>query len=482
MAPTPPAVRKLLSLLPFPLLPTLFAMVALAWAGCAGRSPAPSLPSPSNAALAPANPGEVATPEEAQLALQELEDEFERRLASTGSSLYTWAASAKEREAALQMQVRLNAALDQAMNHPEWWTALAQTWTLQQRLADYLREGGPGEAYIGPAGQTQVSAMANDLLETTEATALSLLGVEGAQALAQQVATAAKADPMVGLFSQASATSASASRYSWANLGNEMLRAGIDLGRTPLSAVKALGQGASEALDSPSTLRRLLEVIGDLPRNFRLEMTILAEDLATNDSVTTTVLALERASFASEEAARALDRLSSATARLPEDTARLIQQLAAEQENLRATLEETRRLVEAARPVADSLALTAENLKLGATELRIMTRGEEHSSASETTYEGRPFNILEYEVTARSLATAAESLKEALQETRGLVNEHALADSLSSTGHQAEESARRLMDRLFLWMAGLIALTGSTIAGVTVLRARSGRSQSSNGP
>lgn len=202
----------------------------------------------------------------------------------------------------------------------------------------------------------------------------------------------------------------------------------INLPMSPFRALEGVGSGAAAIHDFNDTALRFSRIVEGLPQQMRWQSSLLLYDVESRESLVRVLAELE--SFA--ESAR---RLAAVAERLPAD----LELALGGSEGVLAQAQQT--LLTAER-VVEPLRATAEQVALAGTSWAPIFEGDGDPDA-------RPFDIREYEATARSIGAAAAELSGLAADLGGLMEAPGLAttlDGISASVSGAESSGRSVVD------------------------------------
>jgi hypothetical protein len=234
------------------------------------------------------------------------------------------------------------------------------------------------------------------------------------------------------------------------------------LGVLGVDPFAGLDPATREIAQSRQFGERLLFNLQRLPFLIRLNGELLANDVAQDIELDRVVVSLERASLAMSQMALTASALPG---EIDAQRVRLLADVRAESERLGTLAREYRQTFEAATLTVTS---TDQALQTFNTVADRFDRGDE---ASDT---GRPFDITEYDRTAKTISQAALSLTGLLNQFGTTLDSPALGNlspQLSAVLREADDRSRNLLYTAFALGCGLIAVTClAVIATAKVLR------------
>jgi len=226
----------------------------------------------------------------------------------------------------------------------------------------------------------------------------------------------------------------------------------LNLALSPFNAFDGVKEGGDAVARLSVTADRAVDLLGEYPQILNWHMQIAALELQGQDSIQVLLTEIKRTNT-SIEAALALMRELPAQVRT--EGVALLDQSRPAQADVRETLHS---LTEA--------AIALERLNTGVNQL-IERCTPAETSPTETTTEGRPFDIREYTAALNATALAARDLQQTITTTGQLIASPAIPDRLA----EADRAANRLITSIGIWcLAIIVALTASIIVAVRVLR------------
>lgn len=469
-------------------------LFGVALSGCARREADADLANASGASGTPGEGTAAAAPAvqtgltdeqllELRQALVRFEDGFEASLARAGRAARSVATTRAQREAANYVQLRLGEMIDQQAVLEDPIEALINVWTTLLKWEALLKSPA------NPHGRVDsIDELSNNSLAAIEAMALQYLGGEStpqAEAIAREQAAA---HPLAADYQ----TSRPVTGFRLADVGTSVggasrraLDLGMGIGRGALGAVGAVGStavgavetvgtgavgvvgmGVGSVTDLPSIGRRAVEVVSEIPENVRLQTEILLE----HDAITTTVLSMERVTYATERVSKVIESL-------PEEIRKTIVETAEAQGPIQGTISEARQTI-------DSVTATVEegtNLTTAATGLmqEVSTTTREarellevlermQAVAAEAARQAPPeppphpdappFDIREYRHTVDSLTGTIAELRSLLNDTRGLLESEDVGRGLAKAGEEVVVRTERLLIIALIGAGGLLTL------------------------
>jgi hypothetical protein len=331
------------------------------------------------------------------------------------------------RRRALLWKVRMIPSAQQAAVAPRATESLLGLLAVVTAQRVYLVEGAGRDLF----GDQQEIARATALELDQELVALTkrILPAEQAARLDAEVERLASQNPIrgefmlestQGAFSQATTRGA----FDWF----------VSVPLVPFRALEGVESGAQSIHEFNITARQFRDLLAVLPEQTRWQLELFLYDLEDRET-------LGAAIGATESIAESAERLSLAAERLPETTRRelvaLLDESAAGQATLRETLAALRETLASAdsavtnaRPLAESLERIAANVdaagKSWAAVIAALQREEEQPPEPDA----RPFDILDYDRTAKQIATTAGELRALVADLRGAGPGGSLLDAL----------------------------------------------------
>lgn len=210
----------------------------------------------------------------------------------------------------------------------------------------------------------------------------------------------------------------------------------IDLPMSPFRALQGVGSGAAAMHDLNDTALRFAIIVEGLPEQVRWQTDLLLYDLESRGP-------LEEALGALDSFAESAQRLTRSVERLPDDLTLVLSET-------RDPLVEVNRALLSMRELMDPLSETANQINLAGASWAELVRGDGDDENDASSGEpGRPFDIREYEATARSISDAANQLQALVAELGTVLGAPGLQTALSqvdSSVARAEAGSRGVVD------------------------------------
>ena len=191
----------------------------------------------------------------------------------------------------------------------------------------------------------------------------------------------------------------------------------LELPLTPFRALEGVESGAGSIRDFNATARQFNDLLASLPQQTRWQLQLFLYDLESRDS-------LQRGVASLEQMAESSQRFSAAFEHLPEATRRELTTFLAEspqtQRDLRLTIASAADALARVDPLLHTLERVAGAVggagDSWAEVVREVKRERPADVAAAARPEGRPFDIADYERTARAVQGAAAEIRAALAE------------------------------------------------------------------
>ncbi len=346
---------------------------------------------------------------------------FIGQIASTADEIEERSSSRSVDKSTLLWKVRMAPLMQDAVTHTDARIGFLRALGVATMQRQYLVEGD------GRALFDTEQAFAADTARELEARALevgaSFLSPAEIERVRAQVEEAAARRPLRGReFDVRSAQLALSDpkvkgSLSWI----------VALPLAPFSALQGVSSGAAAIQEFNETAQAFSDVVAGLPEILRWEIELLLWDVEGRETVTQSLASLQLAAASAE-------RVSLAAETLPEN----LRALLAESGESIAQANET---IAASQELARSVAATAEQLRLASASWeKILARDGERDP------DARPFDVREYEATARAVGAAAAQLDALTAELRGLAESQALPPALERTLASADGATRAWID------------------------------------
>ena len=236
----------------------------------------------------------------------------------------------------------------------------------------------------------------------------------------------------------------------------------INLPMSPFRALEGVSSGAAAIREFNKTALELTHLVGILPQQVRWQLELLLYDVEDRDTVMQTLAALQGMEQSADRASRAVESL-------PADLGLSLEASRGALADANHTIAEARALVTALDPTVQGIRSTSE-IWAG-----LLQRDDSATSGREP---GRPFDIREWENTAREISQAATSLQTLAVEFRTLSetqpNSSAVAE-VRAILEAADVRARGIVDRAFWRLAALLVLFFGLLAAYRLTLGRGSR-------
>lgn len=204
----------------------------------------------------------------------------------------------------------------------------------------------------------------------------------------------------------------------------------VDIPMSPFRALQGVGSGAAAIHEFNETARQFSRIVEGLPEQLRLQTQLLLYDIESRESLQAALRAFQSLTESARELAQVDDRLAASIDALLDDTEGALGQLNS--------------ALRTADGMLEPLRLTAEQVSLaGASWGAVFARDAERDP------DARPFDVREWEATARGIGAAAIELQALAAELGALGESRALEASLGGLGKAvsgAEAGGRRVVD------------------------------------
>lgn len=320
-------------------------------------------------------------------------------------------------------------------------------------MRNYLTEGGGRELF----GEHQPMAVeaARDVEGFARDIGPRFLDEEQMAALVESLEELVREHPIRGRDFNVEAAQTASAKIESGSAGLGWV-AGVPL--SPFRALEGVGAAGTAMLEINRTAAEFAEIIAELPRQNRWQIELLLYDIEERDTVMTGL-----AAFA--QVAASADRVSQAIARLPDD-------LRVALGESQGALGEANRTLQTAKELMVPVFATVEEIGRISTLLAELQADGNGAEAPP----GRPFDIREYEATARE-ATAS------VTELRGLVGDldELLAsgrlDGIVKTVDRTEDEIAKLVGRIKIAGVQLLLLFFALLVLYRWISSRLGRAR-----
>ena len=237
----------------------------------------------------------------------------------------------------------------------------------------------------------------------------------------------------------------------------------INIPMSPFRALEGVSSGAAAIREFNQTALELTRLVALLPQQVRWQLELLLYDVEDRDTVVQTLAALQGMEQSADRASRAVENL-------PADLGLSLEASRGALADANHTIAEARALVSALDPTVERIRATSE-IWAG------LVRRDDPATPSDRE-SGRPFDIREWESTAREIAQAATSLQTLAVELRTLSeaepNSGAVAEVRAALD-VADLRAREIVDRAFWRLAALLVLFFALLAAYRLTLGRGAR-------
>lgn len=274
----------------------------------------------------------------------------------------------------------------------------------------------------------------------------------------------------------------------------------------PFRFVTGIDEGAAAIRHFSGVAERFARRIDTLPQETLWEMQLLLYDVEQMSAVQRTVGSLESAartgesfSVTAREFQATADRLAATAANMPADMRKeadaLLADIDARQGELRKTIEEVRGALADARAVAEkadaavldaksagagfegtakSVGEAARALEAAVQAYQAMMREIHPPGAPEKPHDPdkRPFDVLDWQRTADSIAKAASELRGVLGEFRTVATDKGAAEAAAAVAANARAEAQATIDHAFVRALELVAAIAVLVVVVRFVRPR----------
>lgn len=364
------------------------------------------------------------TEEELRAQLADYAGRFAAAVSATTYDITQGTRDRTVRRAALLWRVRIVPLVQQAAFEEDPQAAYISVLTIVVMVHQFLTEGD-GRDVFGteqPKAIQLMRELERDLLEI----AAGFLDAEQIERVRADVEEFARQQPIRSGFAvptlQAALVQARRStRFQWI----------VELPMSPFRALEGVSSGAEAIYEFNATAREFTEIVARLPERIRWEVELLLYDIEDRETVLTGLAAFESVGESARHISAALDRL-------PRD-------LEASVPELRELVDRVEGALVQAREVAEPLAAAAEQVNLAGGSWGALLEREPQGGPS-----GRPFDIREWQATAREIGEAAGKLSGLAAELRALTEK--------PHGDAATAAADALVDRTRTLASDLVDL------------------------
>jgi hypothetical protein len=275
---------------------------------------------------------------------------------------------------------------------------MLDVWANVERLVDYTISKN-GKSYFGDQSSL-VNEFGLQLIERIEQVAAKNLPAETYLEMKEQIEEYSRDYPLEGDFgSDTWLSSINQGIFSTAGRGQKMLTSLVSVPLAPMNATRALNQGSQSISDISVTAERFTTVIENLPVEIRRQLQEFLSTLSLHEDRLTVLL--EQADRVSQNISTGLehaDRVTSGVQRTIKASSHLVKQAEPSLQILNQTVQK-----------AHELVLSVERLQA---QLKVDSGGAKE-----------PFNILDYEKTARAVEIGAANVNTVLTEINQMIDE-----------------------------------------------------------
>lgn len=384
--------------------------------------------------------------------LADFSGQFSSMVAGTADAISQQTDDRRVRRRALIWKVQAIPLVQEAALEPNPQEAFVSVLTLMVMLRQYLVDG-EGKAALGPGQSLAVEAtreLESDLVKIGR----NFLKAGDLERVREEVEEFARLRPMTGDFA------VQRIRRALDDVEETgVFKQVVDVPLSPFRALAGAGDTPGAIREFNLIAREFARTAERLPERVRWQVELLLYDVEALDPLGDSLSQLRSLVQTGEQLADAADRLPADVRSLLEDSGETLAQLD--------------RTLQSASGLTEDLRATAEYVEAAGTSwAALMDRGGESKAEP-----GRPFDIREYQATAREIATAARELQSLAAELRAPQEGRAsgAAASFAETLDLATERARGLIDRaawrLFqLTVAGFLLLLVYRLIGSRLWR------------
>lgn len=291
----------------------------------------------------------------------------------------------------------------------------------------YLSEG-PGREIFGPHQEIAAEA-ARELEAQARVIGLNFLDDEQLQMLVAQVEKLATENPIRGRDFSVEAVQVGLAKVEAGSAGVGWV-VGVPL--SPFRAMEGVGTAGSAMLEMNRTALEFADIVDELPRQNRWQIELLLFDIEERDTVRQGLAAFE-------QVAASADRVSLAIDRLPDDLRVVF-------EDSQGALRDANQTLQTANELMVPVAATVEELGQITALIAEMQSGADERAVDEPP--GRPFDIREYESTARAVSETVAELRALTVDLRELLGSGKLDGAILNTVNRTEEEVGNLINRV----------------------------------
>jgi hypothetical protein len=394
------------------------------------------------------------TEEELRAQVLEASSRFTVAITSAADAIETESTSPLVRKRALLWKVRMTPVVQRAASSPKATEGLLALMALAAAQELYLNEGN-GASLFGE-WQEVARQTSREVREDLASLPGQLLEAREAESLVAEVEQLSRRHPIVGEFEIATPQSVRADLKHFSSLQTV-----LNVPLSPFRALEGVESGAGAIHEFNGTARQFNELLNALPQQARWQLQLLLYDLEGRES-------LQRGLASMERIAESAERFSSSFEQLPTSTREAFTELLDDAALDRA--EVMLRNVESATVALEGAGNAWRDV------VRDVKGGRDSAPAVSAAPRspGRPFDIREYESTAREVGAAAVEVRGALAEVGAAAVEirRALAELPSGGASSA------LVDAIFWRFAALMCLAFALMLAYRLLVRRHSDAQS----
>ena len=342
------------------------------------------------------------------------------------------------RRRALLLQMNAIPLIQEIAFQPDVQQAYVSTLSLVVMIRQFVTDGA-GKDSLGPQQHIVV-----DAIQQLEADLLAIAGKflspPQVARMLEEVEAFARARPIQPGFAVQGMEAAVAAVPTQSALGWL-----VDLPMSPFRALEGVSSGAAAIREFNQTALELTQRVALLPQQLRWQLELLLYDVEDRETVLRSLELMQGIEQSAQRASLAVESLPA--------------NLATSLEDSRGALADANRTLAEARALVEALDPTVERIRATGEVWATLVRGDGTQRPADTE-PGRPFDIREWESTAREVAQAAGSLQALAAELRTLSDTQpssgAVAE-LRAAADGAEQRARALLDLAF-WRLGALLL------------------------
>ncbi len=205
----------------------------------------------------------------------------------------------------------------------------------------------------------------------------------------------------------------------------------VSVPMSPFRAFEGVGSAAMAIHEMNNRASEFTQVIDQLPKENRWQIELLLYDIEDRDTVMDSLAAIK-------QVAESADRVSRAVERLPENLGELLNEA-------KGPLAEVRQAIADARELMKPVSATVQDVS----EItQIVAAMQKSGKTSDEAPPGRPFDIREYDTTARSVRGGVSELRGLVGELSALAESGKLDGSLIRAVDKTEDEIAQLVDHV----------------------------------